>query len=257
MQGTVIDAAFWTFVAMFPVVIAAWVGIDLKPDKRIIASFLGISSGMLIALLSYELMEEAFRESGPVLATIGFLLGLAVYQATNYIVNIYGVKRRQSIICGGIGHLTVEQQSERSTGIALVIGAVLDGIPESMTIGMSFLKNPLVSTSIIIAVAIANIPEGMASGAGLHRSGFSRLKILLIWVVVVVVCVLSSIFAYLLLEDASDNLKGVIVGFAGGGVLAMTLQAVVPECYEEIKDWIGILAGVGFIIAFIFTHYLH
>ena len=115
MKGTVIDAAFWTFVAMFPVVIAAWVGIDLKPDKKIIASFLGISSGMLIALLSYELMEEAFRESGPALATIGFLLGLAVYQASNYIVNIYGVKRRQSIICGGIGHLTVEQKSERST----------------------------------------------------------------------------------------------------------------------------------------------
>ena len=105
---------------------------------------------------------------------------------------------------------------------------MLDGIPESMTIGMSFLKNPLVSTSIIIAVAIANIPEGMASVAVLHRSGFSRLKILLIWVVVVVICVLSSIFAYLLLEETPDNLKGVIVGFSGGAVLAMTFQAVVP-----------------------------
>jgi zinc transporter, ZIP family len=257
MQGTVIDAALWTFVAMFPVVIAAWVGIAIKPDKKIIGSFLGISSGMLIALLSYELMEEAFRESGPVFAVIGFFLGLGVYQGLNYIVYTYGVKRRQSIICGGIGHLSVEQQSERNTGIALVMGAVLDGIPESMTIGISFLKNPLVSAPIILAVAIANIPEGMASGVGLYRSGFSRKKILLIWVVVVAVCVLSSIFAYLLLQDAPDKFKGAIVGFAGGGVLAMTLQTVVPEAYKEIKDWIGILGGVGFIIAFIFAHYFH
>ena len=184
-------------------------------------------------------------------------MGLLTYQFTNYLVAKSGVKRRQSVNCGGIGHLSVEQQNERTTAIALVIGAALDGIPESMSIGIAFLENPLVSSSVILAVAVANIPEGLASGAGLRRSGVSRLNILLIWSSVVVVCVISSVLAWILMKDAPDAMKGIITAFAGGGVLAMTFQAIIPEAYEEIKDWIGLIAGVGFAIAFLVSHLYH
>ena len=178
MGGSALDAAFWSFVAMVPVVISAWLGLNVKPSKKIIGYFLAFSSGMLIALLSYDLVEEAFRISGPYYAIAGLFLGLIAYQLSNYLVSRWGVKRRQSVNCGGIGHLSLEQQSERSTALALLIGATLDGIPESMSIGITFLENPLVSSSVILAVAVANIPEGLASGAGLRRSGMSRTTIL-------------------------------------------------------------------------------
>ena len=252
--GTVIDAAIWSFAAMFPVVISAWCGIKLKPSKKIVGYFLGFSSGMLIALLSYDLVEEAFRISGPYYAVQGLFLGLISYQMSNHLAAKFGGDRRESVTCGGIGHLTLEQQKDRSTAIALLIGAALDGIPESMSIGIAFLENPLVSSSVVLAVAVGNIPEGLASGAGLQRSGVSRLNILLIWSAVVVVCVTSSVLAWLLMKEAPDAMKGIITAFAGGGVLAMTFQAIIPEAYEEIKDWIGLIAGVGFAIAFLVSH---
>ena len=254
MSGSALDAAIWSFVAMVPVVISAWFGLNFKPSKKLIGYFLALSSGMLIALLSYDLVEEAFRISGPYYAMLGLFLGLIAYQLSNYLVARWGVKRRQSVNCGGIGHLSLEQQNERSTALALLIGAALDGIPESMSIGITFLENPLVSSSVILAVAVANIPEGLASGAGLRRSGMARTTILVMWSSVLFVCVISSCLAWMLMKEAPDALKGIITGFAGGGALAMTFQAIIPEAYEEIKDWIGFIAGVGFSIAFLVSH---
>ena len=257
MSGSALDAAIWSLVAMVPVVISAWFGLKFQPSKKLTGYFLAFSSGMLIALLSYDLVEEAFRISGPYYAMFGLFLGLIAYQVSNYLIAKFGVKRRQSVNCGGIGHLSIEQQQERTTAIALLIGAALDGIPESMSIGITFLENPLVSSSVVLAVAVGNIPEGLASGAGLKRSGVSRTNILLLWSSVVIVCVVSSVLAWLLMKEAPDAMKGLITAFAGGGVLAMTFQAIIPEAYEEIKDWIGLIAGVGFAIAFLVSHLMH
>jgi ZIP family zinc transporter len=86
MSGTALDAAIWSFVAMVPVVISAWFGLKFKPSKKLTGYFLALSSGMLIALLSYDLVEEAFRVSGPYYALIGLFMGLIVYQLSNYLV---------------------------------------------------------------------------------------------------------------------------------------------------------------------------
>lgn len=256
-SGTVLDAALWSFVAMVPVVISAWVGQKFTPSRRVSAFFLALSAGMLIALLSYDLVEEAFRIAGAYAAFGGFMLGLLAYIGANHWVATRGVKRRHSANCGGIGHLSPQLQQERNTAIALVIGAALDGIPESMSIGISFLDNPLVSASVILAVAVANIPEGLASGAGLKRSGINQLRILSVWSSVVVVCVISAVLAFLVMEEAPNAVKGLVTAFAGGGVLAMTFQAVIPEAYEEVKDWISILGGIGFAVAFLMSHLFH
>jgi ZIP family zinc transporter len=255
--GTVFDAMFWSFVAMIPVVIAAWFGLALMPSRRVSAFFLALSAGMLIALLSYDLMQEAFRVGGIWTALFGFMAGLVSYIGANQIVAQAGIRRRCSANCGGIGHLTPLQQKERDTSMALVIGAALDGIPESMSIGISFMENPLVSASVILAVAVANIPEGLASGAGLKRSGFTRLRILSVWLGVVVVCVLSSGLAFVVMKDASNVIKGLITAFAGGGVMAMTFQTVIPEAYEEINDWLSVIGGFGFAVAFLVSHLFH
>lgn len=255
--GTLFDATFWSFVAMIPVVISAWLGLKIMPSRRVSAFFLALSAGMLIALLSYDLVEEAFRIAGIGATLIGFMTGLLSYIGANQIIMRAGVGRRCSANCGGMGHLDQTQRKDRNTSMALVIGAALDGIPESMSIGISFLENPLVSASVILAVAVANIPEGLASGAGLKRSGMSRTNILLIWLGVVVLCVLSSAMAFIVMKDAPNAIKGLITAFAGGGVMAMTLQAIIPEAYEEIKDWLSVIGGFGFAIAFLVSHLFH
>ena len=255
--GTIFDAAFWAFIAMVPVLISAALGLRFSPPKRFTTVFLALSAGMLIALLSYDLLEVAFEIGGIYFAILGFFLGIFLYVYANKFIAYRGVVRRNSTECGGMGDLTVKQREEKSAALALVIGAILDGIPESMSIGISFLENELVSISVVVAVAVANIPEGLASGVGLKRSGYSRKNILLTWLIVVLACVVASMVAFATMRNAPDGLKAVMTSIAGGGVLAMTLQTVIPEAWEEMHDGISLFAGLGFSAAFFVSHMWH
>jgi|TARA_B100001094_G_C18133711_1_gene773767 ZIP family zinc transporter len=257
VAGSIFDAALWSFVAMVPVLISAAFGLRFSPSKRFTAVFLAVSAGMLIALLSYDLLEAAFEVGGMYFAILGFFLGIFLYVGANKLVARGGIFRRNSSDSGGVGLLTAKQREEKSAAMALVIGAALDGIPESMSIGISFLDNKLVTISVIVAVAVANIPEGLASGVGLKRSGYSVKNILLTWLLVVLACVVASVAAFATMRDAPDGVKAVMTALAGGGVLAMTLQTVIPEAWEETHDAIALFAGLGFAAAFFVSHMWH
>ena len=258
--GTTFDAMLWAFIAMVSALIAAGFGAIYQPSKKFSAVFLAFSCGLLISLLCFDLMQVALETGGIVAAISGFFLGLMTYVLINRWLAQRGMKRRCSAKCGGLGGfkaLNAEQLEEKETAMALVLGAALDGIPESMSIGISLLENPLVSTSVVFAVAVANIPEGLASGAGLRRSGLHVSRILVIWSCVVAVCVIAAGLAHSLMQSAPDQVKAMTTAFAGGGVLAMTLQTVIPEAYEETHDDVSILGGLGFIAAFCIVVLFH
>lgn len=255
--GTLIDALGWSFVAMVSALISACLGAVFQPTKQITAVFLAFSCGLLISLLCFDLMQVALELGGIIAALTGFFLGLVSYVLVNRRLAQKGIKRRCSADCGGVTVLDADQQKEKATAMALVFGAALDGIPESISIGIALLENPLISVSVVVAVAVANIPEGLASGAGLRRSGLSLRKILTIWSMVVVLCVVAAGLAHSLMANAPAVLKAMVTAFAGGGVLAMTLQTVIPEAYEGTHDSVSLLGGLGFALAFCIVVLFH
>ena len=255
--GTLLDAVGWSFLAMVSALISACLGAVYRPTKQVTAVFLAFSCGLLISLLCFDLMQVALDLGGIVAALTGFFLGLLSYVFMNRRLENRGIKRRCSASCGGLGVLSDAQQKEKATAMALVFGAALDGIPESISIGIALLENPLISASVVVAVAVANIPEGLASGAGLRRSGLSIKSILSIWSVVVVLCVVAAGLAHVLMASAPVVLKAIVTAFAGGGVLAMTLQTVIPEAYEETHDSVSLLGGLGFAMAFCIVVMFH
>ena len=255
--GTLLDALGWSFIAMVSALISACLGAVYKPTKQLTAVFLAFSCGLLISLLCFDLMQVALDLGGIVAALIGFFLGLLSYVLMNRRLAQKGIKRRCSAACGGLSTMDPAKQKEKATAMALVFGAALDGIPESISIGIALLENPLISISVVIAVAVANIPEGLASGAGLRRSGLSLKRIFSIWSIVVLLCVVAAGLAHSLMATAPAVLKAMVTAFAGGGVLAMTLQTVIPEAYEETHDTVSLLGGLGFALAFCIVVLFH
>ena len=248
-SGTWQDSLFWGFTGSISLVLAAIFGAKYQPGEKSTSYLLAFTSGVLIALLSYDLMEVSFNISGYIPTTIGFFLGILIYIFTNRWVESLGCKSRHSAKHGGC-----HKEKEQTSSYSLLIGALIDGIPEAASIGISLLENKIVSASVIVAVALANIPEGLASGAGLKRSGFSYKNIILIWLSVVVACTLSSFISYTFLKDAEPYVQAILIAFAGGGVLAMTLQTIVPEAYKEANDFIGFFGGLGFLFVFLLAH---
>ena len=252
-KGTAIGAFAWAFLATVSLLISAWVGSITTPGKRVTAVLLAFSAGLLISLLAYDLLAVAYETAGLGVALTGFFLGLVLFVLCNRLVEFGGVMRRRSSEHGGLKD-HAECNPAVATSMALVIGALIDGIPEAASIGISLLENRLVSLSVIVSVAITNIPEGLASGAGLKRAGLSLPRIMLMWGGVVLVCSCTSLASFIFLDDSGPEVQGILISLAGGGVLAMTLQTVIPEAFEVTHDMVSLLGGAGFAAAFAMSH---
>ncbi len=248
VPGTPLEALMWGFIAFFIQPISAIFGAKFKISKKLISITLAFTSGVLIALLTYDLLDVSFELGGLFPTIIGLLIGIFSYILLNKLILNLGARLAHS---PSSNERCKNNNNYENLSYALIVGALIDGIPESASIGISLLENRIVSASIIVGIIFANIPEAIASGAGLKKSGYSLKTILLIWLIVASLCSISSFLAFIFLSNASFFLQALIIALAGGGVLAMVLQSVVPEAYKGTQELVSIFGALGFSSIFI------
>ena len=248
VPGTALDALFWGFIAYSTQPIAAFCGARFDVSTKFLSISLAFTSGVLIALLSYDLLDVAFEMGGIYPTLIGLITGILLYIFLNRLVVNLGVRLAHSPSSSESGKCNCK---EKKLSSALIVGALIDGIPESASIGISLLENRIVSASIIVGIILANIPEGLASGAGLRKSGSSLKNITIIWLTVAFLCTFSSLCAYVFLSGAPLFMQAFIISLAGGGVMAMILQSVVPEAYKGTHEYVSVFGALGYSSIFI------
>ena len=246
---TVAQAGLWGLLAGSGLLIGAAVAVLFYKNlsHRVISAVMGFGGGVLIAVFSVDLLASAFEER-PVGALFGFLLGGAVFSALNWLLARHGAKHRNR--CGGC----VEQPSEaahKGSGAAIALGAVLDGVPESLVIGLSLLEGGKVGLGLVAGFFLANIPQGLSSASGMKMAGRPHRYIFTIWIGIPVLGGLSAAAGYHLLGSAPQAPPPMILAFAAGGVLAMLAEAMIPEAFEDAQPFIGLLTALGFVAAFI------
>jgi ZIP family zinc transporter len=136
------------------------------------------------------------------------------------------------------------------SGAALVLGALLDGIPESAAIGISLLGGGGVGVAMVAAVFLSNIPESMSATTGLKASGRSTGWILGLWSLVVAASTVAAVLGYGLLGGASEGTVAFIQTFAAGAILTMLADTMMPEAVEHAGRLVGLLTVLGFAVAF-------
>lgn len=133
------------------------------------------------------------------------------------------------------------------------MGALLDGIPESIVIGLSMLRGGAVSTVAVIAIFISNIPEGLSSAAGMKKAGRSAVYIFGVWGGIAVISGLAALAGYALFGNFSDDVVAATTATAAGAILAMLADTMIPEAFEEAHNFAGLITVLGFLVAFILT----
>ena len=161
-----VEAGFWGLVAGGALIIGAAVGYWMRVPQRLIAGIMAFGSGVLISALAFDLMEEAYQRGGFDATAVGFLGGAVVYTAANWFLSHRGAKHRKRS-----GGQQPSEDQESGSGLAIAVGALLDGIPESIVIGLSLLEGGAVSFVAVIVVFLSNIPEGLPSAAGMKKTG--------------------------------------------------------------------------------------
>jgi zinc transporter, ZIP family len=233
-----LEAFVWGALGASALLIGALVAYVLGPSRQAIAVVMALGTGLLIGSVSFELIDEALKTS--TVAWVGLLVlsGAAVFAVGDWVLDRRGASERKDM----------EGKQAEGSPLAIVLGSVLDGIPESFVLGLTVLQGGI-SVSLFAGIALSNFPEGMSSSSGLKAAGWPRRKVLLMWTAVMMVSAVAALLGYVALDPESGRTGALAQAFAAGALLAMVADTLLPEAYKVEGVWTGLLVVVGFAVS--------
>ena len=242
-----IQAGFWGFLGGIALLLGALFGYYIQISKKIIASIMGFGAGVLIAAACFALIEEAFQLGGYDSTLIGFTIGVLIFTGADIYLARRGAKHRKTS-----DKSRVASDYEES-GSAIAVGAVLDGIPESVAIGLTIITGGLVSVATVVAVFISNIPEGISSSVGMKKMGWSKKSIFSLWFIIAVISGLSSLAGYSIFSKFPPDVNAATMALAAGALLTMIADTMLPEAFAKTHEYTGLIVAFGFIVSFMLS----
>ena len=206
-------AAVWGLVAGSALLIGAAIGYFVRVPQRLIAGIMAFGGGVLISALSFDLMDAAYQRGGFDATAAGFLGGAAIYTAANWYLAYYGAKHRKRS-----GEQQPSEEENNGSGLAIAVGALLDGIPESIVIGVSMIEGGVVSAVAVAAIFLSNIPEGLSSSAGMKKAHRSRRRTSsACGEAIALVSGVASLVGYAVFSGFSEDVIACTTAVAAGG----------------------------------------
>ena len=237
--------------------IGALLGYLGRLHHRVIAIIMGFGAGVLVAVLTLELVIESEERGALGFTAGGFIAGAVLFSATNLLLERRGAADRKR--CGACMPQPTEEEVPGS-GVAIAVGALIDGIPESMAIGLSVAAMGSVATTestmsisaaLVAGFFLANIPQGLSSASGMRHAGRSRTYVLGVWGAVTVVSALAAVVGAVAFADTGNEFRAALTALAAGGVLAMLAETMIPEAFHRNMTFIGAITAAGFMVALI------
>ena len=240
-----VEALLWGLFAASSLLVGALIGYLVAISRPVIALIMAFGAGVLISAVAFELTEEAYNVGGADAVALGLGVGaIAFFAGDWYIDRMGGAKRKSAHADPGSGN-----------AMAIAFGATLDAIPESAAIGLSLVQGDTVSAALVGAVFLSNVPEGLSSAAGSRKAGEPLTALLIRWGGIVLISGIAALLGFVLLDDASDNLIAWTQAFAGGAILCMLADTMIPEAFEDYdrRPAVGLVTVLGFAVAFLLS----
>jgi zinc transporter, ZIP family len=239
-----IEAAGWGLIGASSLLLGSLLALVLEVPVRIQGLVLAFGAGVLFGAVAYELVEEAIGASMTGIDVgIGFAAGAVTFYAGSLSIDRLGGASRRS------PRGLASRRDPRTDGLAIVLGTVLDGIPESVVLGASLLAGQGVGLPILVAVFLSNVPEALGGTEDLVEARFGRGRIIGLWATVVIAGGVAAALGFGLLGDAPLPVVVAIQAFAAGAILTMLAESMIPEAYEKGGRAVGLATALGFAVA--------
>ena len=249
-----VQAGLWGWLGGSALVLGAAIAYLAALPQRVVAGIMAFGAGVLISAVAFDLMDEAYRQGGFDSTALGFLGGATLYTAANIYITRRGAGHRKR---SGTEADARQTPSQEGGGLAIAVGALLDGIPESVVIGVSLLDGGGVSLVTVAAVFLSNVPEGLSSAAGMRRAGRSAAYVFGVWGGIALCSGIAAMAGAVLLAGANPEIIAATNAVAAGAILAMLADTMIPEAFETAHDYAGLITVLGFLCAFVLTKLGH
>lgn len=211
-----------------------------SPPRHILGLIMAFGAGVLFSAVAYDLVLEAVDISGGPGIPIGIAAGAVTFFVGDRMIERAGGGQRKG----------VQKAEGGASPKAEVLGIVLDGVPESVVLGLTLLAGEGVSVALIAAVFLSNVPEAMAATSGLMASGIRTGRVMALWALITAVSGIAALAGYALLGQAPSWAVAFVLAFAAGAVVTMLADTMMPEAFEHGGRVAGLFTTLGFVVAF-------
>ena len=235
-----LNAFLYGLLATSSLLIGGMIASRFNLGNRTLGVIMAFGAGALISAVTYELVYEAIKMGkGTGFPAFGFFAGALTFFLSDKLIEKFGAKGR--------GDLDASHSSKLI--VPMVLAIILDGIPESIVIGLGIFEGGKVSLAMLVAVFISNLPEAIAGSTGMKAGGWSRGKIQFLWLIITLVCAGASVVGFSLFSQASIEWLSFIQAFAGGAILMMLANSMMPESFEHGGKLAGVFTVLGFAVS--------
>lgn len=233
MPAEVLAAGLWALVAASSLVAGALIALTDWIRGRRLRLLIGFGAGALVSAVAYDLFAEAVRVSATgVSVAAGFVGGaLAFYVGDEIIDRMPGAGKPD----GG--------------GLPILFGAILDGIPESIVLGLTLVGGGAPSLAVLVAIFVSNVPESIAASTTMREAGRSPAWIVGIWAIVALASAAAAAIGYGLLAGKSGENVALMNSFAAGAILVLLADDLLPQAHAEREKLVGLMTAAGFALA--------
>jgi zinc transporter ZupT len=159
------------------------------------------------------------------------------------------------------------RKDHKGAPLAIWLGILLDGIPESFVIGSglfillqskvqqieSLSFGDVIPYTLIAGLFLSNFPEALASSANMRMQGMRKQRIFLLWFSLMVITAVGAGGGFLLADTISSVSLSFVEGLAAGAMLTMIAAAMIPEAVHMGKaNSVGLSVLAGFLVAISF-----
>lgn len=208
---------------------------------RATGQLMGFGAGTLLSAVAYELIPESNLEYGRGIG-IAFLLGALTYYVGDWLIDHGGGADRQKI----------SGTKQEGSGAAMFLGALLDGLPESLILGITLAVGGTISLAFVTSVFVSNIPQGVAGTVSLKESGYTDRHVFGMWTALTIASAVVAALGFVLARNT--HIQGLYSeAFAAGAVLTMLADSMMPEAFRHGGRPVGLLTVLGFLVAGVLT----
>jgi ZIP family zinc transporter len=243
-MSIMLGAFAWGLLAASSLLIGAGIAMEFRVPRRLLGLIMAFGVGVLISAVSFELVEEAFRTTGHGWSVgVGLIAGALTFFAGDVAIDRLGGRR----------HRRTSEASLEGSGLAILLGTVLDGIPESIVIGLTLVNGGAVSVAMVVAVFLSNLPEAIGATSGLKSGGWSRGRVFGLWLAVALVSAVAALVGFAFFDTASPDVLAFTLAFAGGALLTMLADSMMPQAYSDSGKLVGLVTTLGFGLAYLIS----